>query len=289
MHKKRFFRVLQCLWVAGLFLSFSPLSHAAALEIAPHRAVYDLSLDSVKNGSSLSDVTGTMTYSWGDACEAWTTEQKLVLHMTFGEGDESELDSTIMSWEAKDGRTYKFNVRRLTDQAETEVFKGRATKEAGGAGGVGKYILPHDKKDVPLAGDDTFPVAHTQRLIAEAKAGTQMVAARVFDGSDEAGLALVSTFIGAKKKSAELGGLDKKLEKNKLIQSEAWPLRMAFFVPEDHDGTPDYEMDVVMQENGVARSLRMDYGDFVVSGHLTRLEALPSGCQAKDFSQPNKK
>jgi hypothetical protein len=37
-------------------------------------------------------------------------------------------------------------------------------------------------------------------------------------------------------------------------------------------GTPDYEMDLVMQENGIARSMRIDYGEFSVKGELVKLD-----------------
>jgi hypothetical protein len=37
---------------------------------------------------------------------------------------------------------------------------------------------------------------------------------------------------------------------------------------------PDYQMSFTLFENGIARDLRMNYGDYVLSGDLEELDAL---------------
>jgi hypothetical protein len=52
---------------------------------------------------------------------------------------------------------------------------------------------------------------------------------------------------------------------------------MAFFKLETETGEPDYEMNLTLLKNGVARDMQLDYGDFSVSGTLTNIEPLPAG------------
>ena len=124
-----------------------------------------------------------------------------------------------------------------------------------------------------------FPSAHTVLIIQKAQSGEKMFLRPVFDGSDEAGIAQVSAFIGAVTDSKATPDLAASLRKNALLEGKAWPVRLAFFEPKESAGTPDYEMDMVLQPNGVARSMRIDYGDFIVGGTLEKIEPLkPTSC-----------
>ncbi|MEM6490416.1 MAG: DUF1849 family protein, partial [Pseudomonadota bacterium] len=58
-----------------------------------------------------------------------------------------------------------------------------------------------------------------------------------------------------------------------LTQTRAWSIRLAFFSPDSPpDGGPEHEQDIVLQEDGVVRSLLLDYGDFSVRAELSRIE-----------------
>jgi hypothetical protein len=46
------------------------------------------------------------------------------------------------------------------------------------------------------------------------------------------------------------------------------------------DAIPVYRMSFKLYENGITRDLTMDYGDFVLTGKLTKLEVLDTkACQ----------
>ena len=51
---------------------------------------------------------------------------------------------------------------------------------------------------------------------------------------------------------------------------------MAFFKVGADTEEPDYEMDLTLEPNGIARHMKIDYGDFSVTGNLEDLEALPA-------------
>ncbi len=252
-----------------LTVLFCPVVSVA--QIVPHRALYKMSLDSVRTGSSISHVEGTMVFDWADACDGWAIQQRMNLRFTHNEGKDADIDSTVVMWEAKDGARYNFNVRRLINGKEDESYKGRA--RLGKDEGVIVYALPKERGESKIPLKTLFPSGHTKMIIKKAKAGEKFFTRRVFDGSDEEGSADVSAFIGAAIKENHLG---KELRSNPLLQVAAWPVRLAFFLPDSQEGLPEYEMDLVLQENGIARSMVIDYGDFSVKGELVKLDGATS-------------
>ena len=74
--KKRFIRSVA---IVGLVVTAAP--GVGAAEIAPHRALYSMSLGSAKSDSGVVDARGTMAYEWGETCDGWTIEQRYRLKM----------------------------------------------------------------------------------------------------------------------------------------------------------------------------------------------------------------
>lgn len=241
-------------------------------KIAPHRAIYKMALASVKNGSNITGVNGKMLFEWSDVCDGWAVQQHLQLHFSYAEGDESNVTSTVVSWESKDGKRYNFNVRRVSDGKETDIFRGKAVMEKDG--GLVTYSAPKDKT-MKLTTDTIFPSAHTSVIIEKAEAGEKLFTRRVFDGSDEAGSNDISAFIGPEQAHVETTEMNPKLKNNPLLVQPLWPVRMAFYKLDTETGEPDYEMNLNLLANGVARDMMLDYGDFAVSGVLTNIEPLP--------------
>ena len=72
--------------VLGLGLSLSSVAGSAtAADLAPHRALYTLSLERNDGGSGVTAASGTMAYELGETCEAWTVEQRYRLKMGYSE------------------------------------------------------------------------------------------------------------------------------------------------------------------------------------------------------------
>ena len=252
--------------------SAAPAPDAKAA-ITPHRAVYDLSLTSAKNGSNISDVSGRMVFEWRDVCDGWAVQQHLQLHFSYAEGDESTVTSSELSWESRDGKQYNFNVRRVTDDKPPEIFRGKATMND--QGGTVTYTVP-EGKTAQLPPGTLFPSSHTRMILQKAAAGEKLFTRRVFDGSDEQGSNDVSVFIDPTQARWQDAGLPAALKDNPLMNAASWPVRMAFYNLQTETGEPDYEMDLNLLSDGIARSMRIDYGDFVVSGSLAAVEPLPA-------------
>ncbi|HEY0440287.1 MAG TPA: DUF1849 family protein, partial [Xanthobacteraceae bacterium] len=53
-----------------------------------------------------------------------------------------------------------------------------------------------------------------------------------------------------------------------------WPVRVSYFdrAKADSDQTPLYSISFEAYENGVSRALKLDYGEFVLTGEMTSIE-----------------
>lgn len=246
-----------------------------AAAVQPHRAVYKMALKSARNSSKVSDVRGKMMFEWADACDGWTTEQRFQLRFVYVEGDEMQMTTNYTTWESKNGRRYRFNVRKLVNGEPDEEIRGDATLNKDGKGGTARFATP-EQQSIPLPAGSLFPTAHTLGLLDHAQRGDQLVNRVVFDGADAEGPTEISAFIGrpAKVDDAAAGPLIK--------GRQSWPVRMAFFPLAGDSSQPEYEMSLRLLDNGVAQSMLIDYGDFTVGAELETIEALPkSGCDGK--------
>lgn len=247
---------------------------ATPIRIAPHRAIYTMSLGAVKNGGDINDVSGRMLFEWRDVCDGWAIQQHMQLHFSSNDGADQDMTSTELSWESKDGKNYNFNIHHVTDGKETDAFRGKASLNDDGSGTV-HYAVPEGKV-VSLPPGTMLPSAHTQLILQQAAAGEKLFTRRVFDGSDADGSSDISAFIKPQQAPAQSVALNAKVKDNPLLAAPSWPVHLAFFKVESETGEPDYEMDLNLLANGVAKHMTIDYGDFTVNGTLEEVEALPA-------------
>ncbi len=60
-----------------------------------------------------------------------------------------------------------------------------------------------------------------------------------------------------------------------LMRRPGWRMRLAFFPITKQAAQPEYEIGIGLLDNGVARELALDYGEFTIDAHLDSLEGLP--------------
>jgi hypothetical protein len=233
-----------------------------------------MSLGGIRNGGNISDVSGHMLFEWRDVCDGWAIQQHMQLHFSYTDGDDQDVTSSELTWESKDGKQYSFNIRRVTNGKETENYNGKAGLNSDGSGSV-TYSTP-EGKTAKLPAGSLFPSAHTALILQEAARGENLFSRRVFDGSDEDGSSDISAFISPAQAVADEARLDPSLKGNALLAEAAWPVHMAFFKINGDTPEPDYEMDLTLLPNGIARHMKIDYGDFSVIGDLKEVIPLPA-------------
>ncbi len=248
-----------------------------AIRIAPHHAVYKVKVASLRNGSNISGVGGKLEFEWRDVCDGWAIQQRTQLHFSYVDDDDQEFSSSELTWEAKDGKRYQFNVKRTINGQEGDQFSGKAVQNKDGSVSVA-YSLPKEKK-AQMPPGTIFPTAHTELLLKKAAAqnpAERFFMRRVFDGSDDPGANDISAFILPQKDDIEL---DAKVKDSPLLKVPGWPVHLAFFKNGKENGEPDYEMDLHLLANGVAKQIRIDYGDYAVVGVLDEIAPIePRGC-----------
>jgi hypothetical protein len=262
--------------LASLLLFLLLLAPVSALagEFVSHRAAYDMRLSHSANGGEVTDVRGEMTYEWTEACDGWTTAQQSQMRFFYQDGREVELGWKLSSWESKDGLRYRFFVRNFTDDKQTTEFKGEASLDGPGKGGIAHFTSPKGLT-LTLPAGTLFPTAHTFTLLRHLKAGDRLLYATVFDGTDEKGLFDISAVLAGTPPpdaaAAKLSPL--------LAEGPIYRIGLAFFAPGGNQSTPEHEQTLSVYGNGIVGNLTLDYGAFTVDAVLTKLEGLPApGC-----------
>ncbi len=241
---------------------------AGAAEIAPHRALYLMTLGSARNNSGVVDARGTMDYEWGETCDGWTIEQRYRLKMRYAETPDVDIISSFVTWESKDGLRYRFNQKQTRNGEVDQEIRGEARLDGPGRGGVAEFSKPK-LQTLKLEPSVMFPSAHTMLLIDAAHEGENFISRLVFDGATDENAVQVSAAIGVKLTSDPVAAA-----RNPLLQRPGWRIRLAFFPVDANAEKPDYELGMRLLDNGVSQDMVIDYGEYSIRAKLDDIEPL---------------
>ncbi len=255
--------------VTGLLLSAAAPASAAPT-IAPHIAVYKLSLSKSKGTRSVVQAAGRIEFKWVEGCDGWTISQRTELVLTDPEGADFLSGWTMDTWESRDGLSYRFSIRRVQENTEPVVTRGKARLEGPGLGGQVRYSAPEGRwLDLPAG--TVFPTRHSLDLLAAAARDEVLMWRTVFDGAGDEGLFGVNAAIAQAIPAGTLPSFDSSL----IAAMPSWRMRLAFFGSDEQEAEPEHEQGQRIYANGVVDELEFDYSDFALKGSLERLEALP--------------
>jgi hypothetical protein len=272
--------------LALMALSAASPAQAAGggLVLAPHRAVYEMSLAAARGGSGVTQVTGRMVYEMtGSACEGYTQNMRFVTNMVNQNGTGVITDLRSWSWEDAGSKRFRFNSSQFRDERPTEATAGDATRGQTG-GDVKVELTKPAKKDLSLRSGVHFPIQHSMAVLDAARAGKSLFRADLFDGSEK-GEKVYDTisFIGRKQPEGANRQLPTVKDAERLDTMPAWPVSIGYFEPgtDKKDAVPVYELSFLFFENGVSRKLFIDYGEFAIQGEIKEIVFLePGKCEA---------
>jgi hypothetical protein len=254
--------------IAAAVTAFGTILEVRA-DLVSHRAIYAMSLGSPSSMSDVQDLAGHMTFEIADVCDGWTLEQRIALEIVNPGGTETRSFTSFTSWESKDGTRFRFEQETKQNGQTVEQLSGRATLEVG-HGGIAVLTKPEEMK-INLPPGTLFPSKHTEELIKVARAGEIHFVRVVFDGSTVENPNRVSAFIGKPSEMAAAGG--------NAGKQTVWPVRLAFFPLARHTPEPDVEIGLMLQADGIAREVWLDYGSFTIHGELQAIELIsPVAC-----------
>jgi hypothetical protein len=277
------------LFVAASGLSMALMMPALAetakppVQLAPHRAVYDLSLLRAGSSNGVETARGRIAMEFGgDACDGYTLKYRQVTILNSSESGSNTLDIQTATYEAGDGRSMHF---KTTSLRQGMIKDGEVDGDA--------KITPQGKLNVDLkqpkktafesSGETVFPTEHLKRLIEAGRRGETTLSVRVYDGSNKGDkvydtLGLIGRRI---EPGAAQASLEDAVRKDNLASVARWPITISYFEDGKADRTPVYTISFELYENGISRDLKLDYGDFALRGELKSLDiqAPSSTCQ----------
>jgi hypothetical protein len=254
------------------------LPAAAGIELAPHRAIYDLRLRSAEASANVTDLTGRLVLDFhGSACSGYTYKSRLVTQMTDQDGGTFMTDMRTSTWEDGKGEEFRFENMEFSGVQQANVTSGSAKKDKGKKRISVNFEQPQDGS-VEFDRRAMFPTQHSIAILEAAQDGKPHVQADVYDGSEEGRkLYSTTTFIGRPLRPGAgkdaVTGIDNAARLNALT---SWPVSISFYdaaAPGKRDeGLPTYELAFRLFSNGVSGDLTINYGDFLIGGKLTRID-----------------
>jgi EipB-like len=260
---------------AALQLASTPTwAGAQHVVLAPHRAIYEMTLAEARGGAGVTAVSGRMVYELtGSPCEGYTQNMRFVTQMTNQKGAATLTDLRSSSWEEGSGKRFRFNSSQFRDEKPTEATAGDAAR-ANAADAAKVELTKPVTKHLALPQRVYFPIQHSIALLDAAHMGKRSFRADLYDGSEK-GEKVYDT-ISVIGRMIPAGG-NRKLVRVKnaerLDTIAAWPVSIGYFEPnsDKSDAVPVYELTFWFFENGVSRKLFIDYGEFAIQGELAQI------------------
>src|SRR5215471_9060177 len=262
---------------AASCIAASPAEATAAL--APHRAVYDLTLAKSRGERPIEAVHGRILYDFpGNACEGYALQFRQVSEINSGEGKLALSDLRAATWEEGDAKSFRFNSENKVNEQVVDVVDGNAGRDSSG---VSVKLSKPKEKNFDLDAKIVFPTEHVRRVIEAAEAGKTFLELSVFDGSESgekvfSTLAVIGPVIAPGQKAPD----DAAAGNTALATLKRWPVTISYFEQgsaKTGEQTPAYAIGFELYENGISRALTLDYGDFVVAGTMSQLDVKEAG------------
>ncbi|MCH9806629.1 MAG: cell envelope integrity EipB family protein [Alphaproteobacteria bacterium] len=259
---------------------------AGGAALAPHQAVYEITLERASTSSGITDMSGRMVYELvGGACTGYTQSMRFVTRVTDRTGASMINDLRTRSWEAVSGDKMRFLLNQYRGKQLTETTEGYAGRKLR-TGEINVELTKPTNRAINLDPEVYFPIQHSIALLKAAREGKRQFPARLYDGSEQGETVFeTNSFIGnALPESSALQGVPEKLRKAGGLEGKpAWPVAISYYEPGSRgtDAAPSYELAFRFHESGISSKLLIDYGDFAIRGKLTGLKLLDAEtCEA---------
>jgi hypothetical protein len=243
------------------------------VELASHRAVYELMLAQTHGNSQTIAARGRILYDFaGSACEGYKLEFRQVSELDNGEGKVSLSDLHSNTWEDADATNYHFKSENYMNSRLTDQVDGEAVREASD---IAVSLTKPQQAKINLDHAIVFPTEHVRRIIEAARAGKTILEFPVYDGSERGDkIYNTLTVIGRAIPANERVPTDAAGRQQALAGLVRWPVTVSYFERSGGAGEqmPVYAISFELYENGISRALLLDYNDFAISGELTSLE-----------------
>ncbi|HEY7458261.1 MAG TPA: cell envelope integrity EipB family protein [Xanthobacteraceae bacterium] len=270
MTEARVFRLVSLGAVVAIAAGAEAAAQGASL--APHRAIYELTLDPAKASTKVDRASGRIAFEvTGNACQGYSVTLRQVTRLDSGEGRQTTSDLHSITWEDGQANSYRFKTKNYLNQDLRDDVDGMVDRAKNGVFTV--RLTKPKSPPFELRGRVALPTEHLRKLIAAGAAGENIFETKVFDGAPD-GRKVYDTLaiIGG----AITGGdsVEEPARKPELTTMKRYPVTISYFEPGAGERMPAYTLGFELYENGVSRALKLDYGGFALRGDLASLEML---------------
>ncbi len=264
---------MKSILTAASFLLLAASANAAT--VAPHRAVYDLTLLRASEGSGVQSANGRLAFEIeGSTCDGFTVSFRMATKYLPREGKHTLIDTMTTTYEGPGALNFRHQLKEMIDRVEKEDVRINVSRPAAGEQGEGT-MSTKPGETFTIEPDTMFPMQHQLRLMALGKAGGGRDSSVIYDGSDGPEAYRAISFVGKAKPAGAIARDGANPAAAPLGKVGSWPMTVSYFKLEGGSETPEYQVSFDMYENGVANGLVLDYGDFALSGTLRDLKMLP--------------
>ncbi|MCB1511260.1 MAG: cell envelope integrity EipB family protein [Hyphomicrobiaceae bacterium] len=276
----------QCRWRGAVVLvgaavltATAPVGvQATAVELAPHRAVYELTLERSTAASSISELAGRLVYEVkGSRCKGYGQVTRFVTRSENQKGAVTVMDLRSTFWESGDASAMRFETKLYQDERLTEHTTGEVRRS--GPAELKISLQRPRRGRLKFNGEYLFPLQHTASLVQAALDGKAIFIADLYDGAEKGAKTYETTAaIGPRRGPGDTDGLTPLKNASVLAGVPAWPVSLSYYGKKKAraDSVPEYELSFLLYANGVSRQLLLDYGSHAIRGVLSRLVMLPS-------------
>jgi hypothetical protein len=262
--------------LAVAFMSCGPADAAAGVSFLPHQALYELSLVKSRGSTTINSARGRIVYNFsGSACEGYTSDFRQVSELDAGEGKVTLSDLRSTSGEDANGKSYRFKIDARMNDGDSKPVDGIAER-------TGDHITVKLKqpeaKTFTIDGAVVFPTEQIRHIIEAAREGKSLLELTVYDGSEN-GEKIYNTLTVIGKPipgDRAIGEPDPSTTSDQMKTLTRWPVTVSYFdrdaKAKEGEETPIYAMSFELYENGVSRSLVLDYNEFVISGAMGKFD-----------------
>ena len=252
----RFPRLQTVIAVSAAALIFAAAPAAVRAEMVPHQAIYNMKLSSKSPASRFNGLSGAAVSQVERTCQGWVITEQIVMSMLTVAGGAIDREMNFKAKESFDGRPYSFESVSVTN-GETKKYSGSARRKADGSAEA-EFVTPQPF-EMPLPKGTKFYISTTNWLLDLAKSGKRTGQVISFDGTDDEGPQKVTAFI----LPDGIGG-DGISGDKKLLDRQAWQVRMAFFKLEGQASEPEFEISLRLLDNGIITHFELIFDDLVV-------------------------
>jgi hypothetical protein len=277
----KIFAVFSLVFSTVLALS-APAKSSGFEVIAPHRAIYEITLKDASKRSGIKNMKGRMFYEVrGNECDGISLQYRFLTRITTGK-DQFLSDQRTSTFESADGKSFNFLTKSFLNEQLEETVKGVAKQISDGSVNVVLDSPSSQEFDFSKA---SFLTSYLVEMLELAKKGEHYLRGDLFDGSDGGDETIsTSSFISNPKSITDSKHQHSEDIINDLKPLQAWSVSMSYFkknIGATAEHLPIFESSFLLFENGVSSDLIMRYPDYSLTGKLSKLEMFDNApCQS---------